>query len=111
MKPLNTRLDYIIKAQLSDGKSGDILIGDKGLEFYTDRSAGSCIQIPWNRIERVRVVTLHEIVAVIHIDCDTSVLSLFSKDNISLLKCMRRYLDRGRFIQEKTFAQKIIGKA
>lgn len=111
MKSLNTRSDYTVKAQLSDGKSGDILVGDKAFEFYNEKNVNNCIQIPWKRIKRVRVVLLEHMVVRIYIDYDNSVLSLSSRNNISLLKSMRRYLERERFIQEKTFMQKIIGKA
>lgn len=111
MKSLNTHADYTVKGHLMNGKEGDILIGNRAFEFYNERNVKDCIQIPWEGIDRVRVVFINGMVVRIYIDHNGLALVLSSKDNISLLKWMRRYLKRERFIQEKTFIQKLTGKA
>lgn len=106
---MNSYIDFKTMGQLIHGKKGEIQIGNDAFEFHDDNNG--CIEIKWNRIQRVRIKVLSDLIEGIYIEYDRKVLAFTSKDNISLLKAMRRYLKRERFIQEKTFIQKLTGKA
>ena len=41
------------------GKVGKFLLGDKGLEFYSDANVEDYIQIPWENIEKIGANVSH----------------------------------------------------
>lgn len=51
----NANADLVIKATNLNGLSsyGNIMIGDKALEFYSEKNHNDFIQIPWSEIELV----------------------------------------------------------
>ncbi|MDO5147172.1 MAG: DUF956 family protein [Eubacteriales bacterium] len=55
VQSLNTKVDMVAKATSFHGMNiyGNIMIGDKGFEFYNDRKSDDYIQIPWEEIDYV----------------------------------------------------------
>lgn len=51
----NTRVDLTIKATSLSGltSEGDVIVGDKAFEFYSERNPEDYIQIPWTEVEMV----------------------------------------------------------
>ncbi|MDD7305207.1 MAG: DUF956 family protein [Peptoniphilaceae bacterium] len=51
----NKKIDLTIKATSLSGltSNGDVVIGDKAFEFYSQRNPEDYIQIPWNEVEMV----------------------------------------------------------
>ena len=52
---LNTKVDLVMKGTSYHGMNnyGNIMIGDKGFEYYNQRKLEDYIQIPWEEIDYV----------------------------------------------------------
>ena len=55
VQSLNTKIDLVIDATAYTGLTdyGEIMIGDKGFEFYHGRDPRKFIQIPWEEVDYV----------------------------------------------------------
>ena len=55
VQSLNTKAEYVDKATWFRGMPtyGEIMVGDKGFEFYSDNNKNDYLQIPWNEITYV----------------------------------------------------------
>ncbi|MEE1313044.1 MAG: DUF956 family protein [Lachnospiraceae bacterium] len=55
IQSLNTKVDLVMDATSYQGLNsyGKIMIGDKGFEYYNNRSKGDYIQIPWTEVDYV----------------------------------------------------------
>ena len=55
VQSINTKVDLVIKATSFTALSdyGQIMIGDRGFEFFNDRDARQFIQIPWEEVDYV----------------------------------------------------------
>ena len=51
----NTKVDLTIKGTSLSGltSNGDVMVGDKAFEFYSERNPEDYIQIPWTEVEMV----------------------------------------------------------
>lgn len=55
VQSINTKVDLVIDATSFMGLAdyGEIMIGDKGFEFYNSRDTRKFIQIPWEEVDHV----------------------------------------------------------
>ncbi|SJZ64906.1 hypothetical protein SAMN02745116_01054 [Pilibacter termitis] len=55
VESINTKVEYAGKGTsfLGLGEYGNILIGDKGFEFFNTRNVNDYIQIPWEEVDIV----------------------------------------------------------
>jgi len=55
VQSLNTKIDLVMNATAFTGLTdyGEIMIGDKGFEFYHGRDPRKFIQIPWEEVDHV----------------------------------------------------------
>ena len=55
VQSLNTKVDMVVKATAFHDLNayGQIMIGDKGFEFYNQRNVKDFIQIPWEEVDYV----------------------------------------------------------
>lgn len=55
VQSLNTKIDLVMNATAFTGLTdyGEIMVGDKGFEFYNARDARKFIQIPWEEVDYV----------------------------------------------------------
>ena len=55
IKSQNKNIDLSIKARHLQGftSSGDLVIGDKAIEYYNEKNPRDFIQIPWSEIELI----------------------------------------------------------
>ena len=55
VQSLNTRVDLVVRATAFHDLNayGQIMIGDKGFEFYNQRNVKDFIQIPWEEVELI----------------------------------------------------------
>ena len=53
VQSLNTKVDLVVDATSFSGLAdyGQIMIGDKGFEFYNSNDYRKLIQIPWEEVE------------------------------------------------------------
>lgn len=52
---INHRADFTAKATSFSGfaEYGDLMVGDQGIEFFSERNVNRFIQIPWNEVDVV----------------------------------------------------------
>lgn len=57
VESLNTKVELVIKGNSHLGLTdyGQIMVGDKGFEFYDERNVRNYIQIPWAEVDSVVV--------------------------------------------------------
>ena len=55
LEPLNTEIEFQVKGTSHHGLDsyGFIFVGDKGFEFYNERTIEDYIQIPWTEVEYI----------------------------------------------------------
>ncbi|MDO4804235.1 MAG: DUF956 family protein [Lachnospiraceae bacterium] len=55
LEPLNTEIELQVKgtSHLGLGSYGFIVVGDKGFEYYNERTIADYIQIPWTEVEYI----------------------------------------------------------
>lgn len=109
-RPLNDEIDYATRAnsnyQPMNPQSGVLLIGDKGVEFQSEKSRGY-IQIPWQSISAVQVqfMFFDRYVRGFTIqtteDNTTASFEFIVKDAKETLKVMRKHLPRETFSRQR----------
>ena len=52
---MNTKVDLTIKATSYHGLAtyGDMMVGDKAVEFYNEKNVEDYVQIPWTEVDHV----------------------------------------------------------
>lgn len=60
IKSLNSKVDITVKAThfKSFAKYGSMMVGNNAIEFYNTKNVLDYIQIPWEEIESVKVLSL-----------------------------------------------------
>lgn len=108
VQSINTKVDLVIKAtshiRVSD--YGEIMIGDKGFEFYNKRDARKFIQIPWEEVDYVvaSVMFKGKWIPRYAIKTKSSGTYTFSsKDPKKVFRAIREYVDPNRMVQSLGF--------
>lgn len=111
---LNTTIEYTTRANALINpilpKSGLFLMGEKGLEFRSEKGPGF-IQIPWSSVENVFVQMLFagRYVRGFTIETDEGQHFEFVVDDAKdTLKYMRKYLERKTFQANKSNISKVL---
>ncbi|MFU1822341.1 DUF956 family protein, partial [Enterococcus faecium] len=69
------------------GKVGKFLLGNKGLEFYSDTNVEDYIQIPWENIEKIGAnVSRNKVSRHFEVFTDKGKFLFASKDSGKILK-------------------------
>ena len=110
----NTQVAGTSTANLMSGglgsKHGDLLIGDRAIEFYNQRNPSDFLQIPWQEIVRVRAQIFFQDRYIRGFFTDTKDHGSFNfvvKDAGHCLKLMRNYLSNEQIVRNKpTFSLK-----
>ncbi|ERK57612.1 hypothetical protein HMPREF1983_01061 [Gemella bergeri ATCC 700627] len=105
---INTKVVYNTKANFLSGgignKHGDILVGDKAIEFYNHRNPEDYIQIPWEQIERVRAQIFFKDKYIRGFFIDTKKDGSFNfvvKNAGKCLKEMREFIGNEKIVRNK----------
>ncbi|MCF1783873.1 DUF956 family protein [Lactobacillus mulieris] len=112
VQSLNTTSDYVTKATWQRGIPcyGQIMIGDKGFEFYNDKNLLDYIQIPWNEITYV-VADVHfkgKYIPRFELRTRNNGNFIFSaKQPVLVLKAIRKYIPANHMRQALSLWQKI----
>ncbi|WP_112182521.1 MULTISPECIES: DUF956 family protein [Paraliobacillus] len=108
VQSINTKVDLVIKAtshiRVSD--YGEIMIGDKGFEFFNKRDARKFIQIPWEEVDYVvaSVMFKGKWIPRYAIKTKSSGTYTFSsKDPKKVFRAIREYVDPNRMVQSLGF--------
>ena len=90
------------------GKVGKFLLGNKGLEFYSDANVEDYIQIPWENIEKIGAnVSRNKVCRHFEVFTDQGKFLFASKDSGAILKIARQKLGNDKVVKLPTLLQTI----
>lgn len=93
------------------GKVGKFLLGNKGLEFYSDANVEDYIQIPWENIEKISAnVSYNKISRHFEVFTDRGKFLFASKDSGKILKIARQHIGNEKVIRTLTLIQTLLKK-
>ena len=91
------------------GKVGKFLLGNKGLEFYSDANVEDYIQIPWESIEKIGAnVSQNKVSRHFEIFTDKGKFLFASKDSGKILKVARQHIGNDKVVRMLTLVQTVI---
>ena len=101
---MNTKVDMTIKATSFHGLAvyGDIMIGDKAVEFYNEKNVEDYIQIPWEEIDHVAASVMAGGKWIPRFAVFTKKNGHFSfstRDNKKTLRAMRPYVGEENLVR------------
>ena len=105
---MNTKVDLAIKATSFHGLAvyGDIMIGDKAMEFYNEKNVEDYIQIPWEEIDYVAASVMAGGKWIPRFAVFTKKNGNFSfstRDNKKTLRAMRPYVGEENLVRSPSF--------
>lgn len=106
----NTKVDLTIPATSFMGLStyGNLMIGDRALEFYNDRNVEDYIQIPWDQIDHIAAsVMFHgrHIARWAVFTKQNGRYSFSARDNKRALRAIREYLGNEKIVRSANFLE------
>ena len=91
------------------GKVGKFLLGNKGLEFYSDANVEDYIQIPWENIEKIGAnVSRNKVSRHFEVFTDKGKFLFASKNSGKILKVARQHIGNDKVVRMLTLVQIII---
>ena len=91
------------------GKVGKFLLGNKGLEFYSDANVEDYIQIPWENIEKIGAnVSRNKVSRHFEVFTDKGKFLFASKDSGKILKVARQHIGNDKVVRMLTLVQIIM---
>lgn len=93
------------------GKVGKFLLGNKGLEFYSDANVEDYIQIPWENIEKIGAnVSRNKVSRHFEVFTDKGKFLFASKDSGKILKVARQHIGNDKVVHMLTLVQVLMKK-
>lgn len=93
------------------GKVGKFLLGNKGLEFYSDANVEDYIQIPWENIEKIGAnVSSNKVSRHFEVFTDKGKFLFASKDSGKILKVARQHIGNDKVVRMLTLVQVLMKK-
>ena len=93
------------------GKVGKFLLGNKGLEFYSDANVEDYIQIPWGNIEKIGAnVSRNKVSHHFEVFTDKGKFLFASKDSGKILKVARQHIGNDKVVRMLTLVQVLMKK-
>lgn len=93
------------------GKVGKFLLGNKGLEFYSDANVEDYIQIPWENIEKIGAnVSRNKVSRHFEVFTDKGKFLFASKDSGKILKVARQHIGNDKVVRMLTIVQVLMKK-
>ena len=93
------------------GKAGKFLLGNKGLEFYSDANVEDYIQIPWENIEKIGAnVSRNKVSRHFEVFTDKGKFLFASKDSGKILKVARQHIGNDKVVRMLTLVQVLMKK-
>mgnify|MGYP004474748255 CR=1 FL=1 len=108
VQSLNTKVDLVVDATSFSGLTdyGQIMIGDKGFEFYNSNDYRKFIQIPWEEVDYVIASVMFKGKWIPRYAIKTKkngTYSFSSKDTKKVLRTVRKYVDPNHMVQSLSF--------
>ena len=93
------------------GKVGKFLLGNKGLEFYSNANVEDYIQIPWENIEKIgATVSRNKVSRHFEVFTDKGKFLFASKDSGKILKVARQHIGNDKVVRMLTLVQVLMKK-
>lgn len=93
------------------GKVGKFLLGNKGLEFYSNANVEDYIQIPWENIEKIGAnVSRNKVSRHFEVFTDKGNFLFASKDSGKILKVARQHIGNDKVVRMLTLVQVLMKK-
>lgn len=103
----NSEVDYACKATSMMGLStyGDIMVGDRALEFYNERNPEDFIQIPWDQIDYISasVIFKKHISRWAVFTKENGHYTFSTRDNKATLRAIREHFDANKMLRSPSF--------
>lgn len=108
VQSINTKVELVQKGTSFAGMTdyGQIMIGDKGFEFFNERNVEKFIQIPWKEIEYVIVSVIFKGKWIPRFAIKTrqnGTYSFAAKDPKAVLRTMRKHLGAEKIVKSLSF--------
>ncbi|SCB02593.1 Uncharacterized protein BWINRA5_06073 [Bacillus mycoides] len=108
VQSINTKVDLVIDATAFTGLTdyGEIMIGDKGFEFYNSRDTRKFIQIPWEEVDYVIASVMFKGKWIPRYAIETrrnGIFTFSSKEPKKVLRAIREYVDPAHMTQSLSF--------
>lgn len=108
VQSINTKVDLVIDATSFMGLAdyGEIMIGDKGFEFYNSRDTHKFIQIPWEEVDHVIASVMFKGKWIPRYAIETKRNGTFtfsSKDPKKVLRTIREYVNPNHMVRSLSF--------
>ncbi len=105
---INTKVDLVIDgtSHIRVSDYGQIMIGDKGFEFYNKRDTRKFIQIPWEEVDSVVASVMFKGKWIPRYAIKTKrngTYTFSSKEPKKVFRAMRSYVDADRMVQSLGF--------
>jgi len=112
VESINTKVDLVIKgsSMLGLGSYGQIMIGDRGFEFFDDRNVNNYIQIQWDEVDYVIAEVLfggHWIPRYALRTKKNGTYTFASKQPKVVLRAIRKYVEPDHMVRSLSFFQGI----
>ena len=93
------------------GKVGKFLLGNKGLEFYSNANVEDYIQIPWENIEKIGAnVSRNKVIRQFEVVTDNGKILFASKDSGKIVKVARQHIGNDKVVRMLTLVQVLMKK-
>ncbi|AJO73281.1 MULTISPECIES: DUF956 family protein [Lactiplantibacillus] len=108
VESLNTKVELVIKGNSHLGLTdyGQIMVGDKGFEFYDERNVRNYIQIPWAEVDSVVVSIMFKGRWIPRYALKTKKNGMYafsSKNPKRVLRAIRKHVDPDKIVRSLTF--------
>ena len=106
---LNTKVELTIKATSFMGLAtyGDMMVGDRALEFYNERNREDFIQIPWDCVDHIAASVMNRDKTIARFAVFTTlngnVFSFSTRDNKKTLRAIREHIGDDKLVRSPTF--------
>lgn len=106
---LNTKVDLALPATsfMTLASYGNMMLGDKALEFYNERNVEDYIQIPWDEIDHVAASVMFGGKSIPRFAVFTKsngTYSFSTRDNKAVLRIVRDHVGNENVVRSATFA-------
>ena len=104
----NTKVDLTIPATMFVGltTTGNMMVGDKALEYYNERNVEDYIQIPWDQIDHIAASVLFGgriIPRFAVFTTENGHFAFSTRNNHAALRAIRAYIGGEKIVRSETF--------
>ena len=104
----NTKVDLTIPATMFVGltTTGNMMVGDRALEYYNERNVEDYIQIPWDQIDHIAASVLFGgriIPRFAVFTTENGHFAFSTRNNHAALRAIRAYIGGEKIVRSETF--------